>query len=47
MCTTCFKNQKFYFWWGGFRMILRTNGHYFLKQNKAIDHCNGEVWCFI
>jgi hypothetical protein len=36
MCTTCFKNQKFYFWGGGFRMILRTNGYYFLKRIKQL-----------
>jgi hypothetical protein len=26
-------------------MSLGVNSDYFLKQQQAVDLCNGEVWC--
>jgi hypothetical protein len=31
----------------GFRIILRINSDYFLKQRQPVDIFKGEVWCFL
>jgi hypothetical protein len=30
-----------------FHVILSVNSDYFLKQQKQVDLCNGEVLCFL